>query len=340
MLNHLNIIKIDRKAIAPIYLQVSDSIEMGIKSGALISGHQLPSINDLCCILDVSKNTIEKAYNILKTKGLLQGAQGKGYYIVRKVQRRTKILLLFNKLSIHKKIIFDSFISVVGNSATVDLCIYNNSITELAMMIDEKIDEYAKFVIIPPYISNDDIISGIIKKIPSENVFLLDRFFSKKELYRGAVYQDFQKDIYGALVNLSDRISKYQYLKLLFPDNNYFSDEILFGFKLFCRDKRIPYSVINDFSDTELEYNTAYISLREEDLVFFLQKAELAHLKCGADIGLISYNETLIKKFLLNGITTISTDFCMMGEMIAKIVLENSNRCFAVPFQTICRNSL
>ena len=35
----------------------------------------------------------------------------------------------------------------------------------------------------------------------------------------------------------------------------------------------------------------------------------------GKDVGVISYNETPLKKIILNGITTVSTDFMMMGKM-------------------------
>ena len=37
------------------------------------------------------------------------------------------------------------------------------------------------------------------------------------------------------------------------------------------------------------------------------------NLVIGKQVGIISYNETPLKKIILNGITTISTDFEAMG---------------------------
>ena len=42
-----------------------------------------------------------------------------------------------------------------------------------------------------------------------------------------------------------------------------------------------------------------------------------------ATIGIISYNETPLKKVVENGITTISTDFKAMGKLLANMILEN-----------------
>jgi DNA-binding LacI/PurR family transcriptional regulator len=55
---------------------------------------------------------------------------------------------------------------------------------------------------------------------------------------------------------------------------------------------------------------------------------------------LISYNETSLKKIILNGITTISTDFQMMGEKAAELILNQSTEHVAIPFYLTLRNSL
>ena len=59
------------------------------------------------------------------------------------------------------------------------------------------------------------------------------------------------------------------------------------------------------------------INLMEDDLLILLDKIQSTKLEVGKDIGIISYNETPWKRFMLDGITTISTDFKQMGEMVA-----------------------
>ena len=45
-----------------------------------------------------------------------------------------------------------------------------------------------------------------------------------------------------------------------------------------------------------------------------VEKGKHQKLKIGADFGIISYNETPLKKVVENGITAISTDFDAMGK--------------------------
>ena len=78
----------------------------------------------------------------------------------------------------------------------------------------------------------------------------------------------------------------------------------------------------------------------ENDLVVLIEKILATNMKVGKDIGVISYNETPLKKIILDGITTISTDFQLMGEKTAQLILENSREHFEVPFRITLRPSL
>ena len=78
----------------------------------------------------------------------------------------------------------------------------------------------------------------------------------------------------------------------------------------------------------------------ENDLVILIEKILAAGLKVGKDVGVISYNETSLKKIILKGITTISTDFQMMGEKTAELILNQSTEHVAIPFYLTLRNSL
>ncbi len=78
----------------------------------------------------------------------------------------------------------------------------------------------------------------------------------------------------------------------------------------------------------------------EDDLVTLIEKILGENLQVGKDVGVISYNETAIKKIILNGITTISTDFKMMGEKTAELILNHSVEHIEAPFHLTLRNSL
>ena len=60
----------------------------------------------------------------------------------------------------------------------------------------------------------------------------------------------------------------------------------------------------------------------------------------GQDIGIISYNDTLLKEIVEGGITTISTDFNEMGKRLAEMILNKEQVKIENPNKLIIRNSI
>jgi DNA-binding LacI/PurR family transcriptional regulator len=60
----------------------------------------------------------------------------------------------------------------------------------------------------------------------------------------------------------------------------------------------------------------------------------------GVDFGIISYNDIPLKKVVENGITTISTNFKIMGKTLAEMVLNSQKEQIENPSKLIIRNSL
>jgi DNA-binding LacI/PurR family transcriptional regulator len=71
-----------------------------------------------------------------------------------------------------------------------------------------------------------------------------------------------------------------------------------------------------------------------------IEKAKLQDLKLGSDFGIISYNETPLKKVVENGITTISTNFEAMGRILAQMILKGTKEQIENKCTLIIRNSL
>jgi DNA-binding LacI/PurR family transcriptional regulator len=60
----------------------------------------------------------------------------------------------------------------------------------------------------------------------------------------------------------------------------------------------------------------------------------------GKDVGIISYNDSIIKEILLEGITVISTDFQQLGKKAGQIILERKKQPYDNPFYVFHRKSL
>ncbi|HNW51815.1 MAG TPA: winged helix-turn-helix domain-containing protein, partial [Prolixibacteraceae bacterium] len=63
------------------YLQLVDAVANAIKEGTLNEGDMLPSVNDLVKNASLSRDTIFKAYNELKSRGLVESVPNRGYFI-------------------------------------------------------------------------------------------------------------------------------------------------------------------------------------------------------------------------------------------------------------------
>jgi len=156
----------------------------------------------------------------------------------------------------------------------------------------------------------------------------------------GAVYENFEKDIYQALEQALPQLSKYSTINIIFPDYTYYPNEILTGFYKFCQEYAFNYAVVPNIKKETIKKGEVYISLMEDDLVTLIEKILSQNLQTGIDVGVISYNETAIKKIILNGITTISADFKMMGEKTAELILNHSVEHIEAPFHLTLRNPL
>lgn len=336
-----DIIRIDEFSATPKYQQIINSVLKGIEHRRLKQQDVLPSINDLSYELDVARDTAEKGYRYLKKIGVLGSVPGKGYFIKNtEFEQVYQICLLFNKLSAHKKIIYDAFVASLNNKAAIDFYIYNNDLSLFRKLLSSKTEDYTHYVIIPHFIEGSERAHEIINSIPKEKLILLDKEVAGVHGEYAAVYENFSKDICHALYKAKDRLSKYHTLKIIFPENSYYPQEIVNGFTRFCQDYAFNYKVISNIKHEEINKGDVYICVMEEDLVPLIENIMQLNFKAGVDVGIISYNETPIKKIILDGITTISTDFCEMGKMAAQLIMQNSREHLEVPFKITLRNSL
>ena len=339
--NIYTLIKIDEQSITPKYLQLTNSVLKAIEEGELEKNYLLPSINELSYELEISRDTAEKAYRHLKKLGIIGSVPGKGYFIADTgFKQSLKIFLLFNKLSAHKKIIYDSFVKTLGEHAAIDFYIYNNDFTLFKKLLQNRKEDYTHYVIIPHFIEGGRKVAELIDEIKYGHLILMDKLITDVKRNYGAVYENFEQDIFNALKNAIPALSKYQTLKIIFPSYSYFPKEILKGFVSFCSEYAFNYEIVNDIEKESIQGHEVYINLMEDDLVVLLKKIKASTLKVGKDIGIISYNETPWKPFILNGITTISTDFKKMGMMAAEMILSGENKKLEVPFELTLRESL
>lgn len=348
-INSIGYIKVDVNSRMPKYRQIVDSIVEGIAKGYLELGEKIPSINEVSeeCLL--SRDTVEKAYSILKDQGIIVSVKGKGYYIAKTdLRSKRNVLFLINKLSNYKMRIFNSFVNAVGRDTRVDLDIYHCGPSAFKSILKRKFSQYDHYVIMPHFrnenmehIGCSEEILQIIKDIPPEKLIILDRNIETLSRKTGRIFQDFREDIYNALNSGIDKIKKYEKIILAYPKKAIYPypKDIVTGFKKFCIHHEFDFEVLNEIYDgMEFGSKDLFITIEENDLVNLVKQVRDSGLRLGKDIGIISYNDTPLKELL--GITVISTDFTKMGILAANMVLEGKKETIKNDFNFIDRNSV
>jgi DNA-binding transcriptional regulator YhcF (GntR family) len=339
----LNLIHINEHSKIPKYKQIINSILTGIENDEIKINNKLPSVNQMLIEFDISRDTIVRAYDDLKARKIIVSVPGKGYYIKDdRFKLKARVFLLFNKLSAHKKLIYDAFAKTIGNHATIDFFIYENNYRHFKELVkSSKSRDYTHYVIIPHFDEGgEDLVAFLTNEIPLQKLVILDKKLNDLNSSTTTIYQDFENDIYTALLELDPFLQKYSQIKLIFGNRTYQPKEIKNGFERFCREYSYDFDTINNMDKEPIMSKTAYVNLRENDLVILLKKIKLSKFVLGEDVGIISYNDTILKEVLADGITVISTDFQNLGVQAAHAILERKKIRLANPFYVIKRKSL
>ena len=329
-------ISIKKKIGKPKYKQIITSIEEAIVSGALKKGDQLPSINSIKDFHKLSRDTVLMAYNELKSRGIIQSVVGKGYYVVNDtIDVTQKIFLLFDELNSFKEDLYSSFLKHLDKNMRVDIFFHHFNFEMFSKLITENAGTYNHYIIMPANLKNTHLV---IEKLPKDKVYILDQMHNELSHY-ASIHQNFENDIFTNLIKALHLIKKYKKIILLFSEDIQ-PQGMLKGFIKFCEAHGVGYDVIASLENRMPIKGDIYVIPDDKNLLKIIKKIKAEKLILSKDIGIISYNDTLLKEIVEGGITTISTDFNSMGAQLANMIrnkehvqIENSNAL-------ILRNSL
>lgn len=332
----MNVVTVHSDLEMPKYKQIVQSIENAIQSGNLVKGEKLPSINTVRDEFGLSRDTVLMAFNELKTRGIVHSIPGKGYYVKSTdVNVSQKIFLLFDELNAFKEDLYNSFLESLHGNIQVDIFFHHFNFELFSKLIYDNIGNYSYYVIMPANFKNT---AAVIESLPSDKVFILDQTNDELKKYP-AVYQNFEADIYSSLRAAKKHIGKYNKLILIFPETKQ-PLGMLTGFQKFKKEISITNEVIAGLDNRLPKKGEVYLILDDQNLIKLIKKIKMAGLKLGQDIGIISYNDTLLKEVVEDGITTISTDFKLMGRNLAKMIFTGEHQQIENPNYLIIRKSL
>jgi len=331
------IIKIDTDKSTPIYRQIIESVQQGIESGKLKLGDLIPSVNATASRFSIARGSIFKAYDELRTAGVIDSIPGKGYFVINTSKSKKKnIFLLLSTYNPYREVFYNAFIDKLKNQASVEIYFHHHNIGVFETLVLNHASHYNTFVIMPEIHKRT---AKILSKLNQQQLFVLETGLSEFGTRYAGVYQDYRKDIYSFLASITKRLADYQRVLLLFSSNmrNY---QTIKGFEDFFEDHpQFEAKVIQETQNFEPSRGDLCLVLDDNDLVQLVLYSKEHNWKLGDDLGVISYNETPLKRVIADGISTISPDFEQMGKNMADLVLQKQHDHIVNSFLFIDRGS-
>jgi len=312
---------------------LTDALCDAINHGRYKTGQKLPSVNQLSRDYKLSRDTVFKAYRELKIRGIVDSTPAKGYHVAGMMN---KVLLMLDVYSPFKDVLYNSFVRKLPKNFKVDLVFhfYNEHLFET--VIADSIGRYNYYVIMN---FSNETLHDSLKKIDPAKLLILDLGdFNKKDY--SYVCQDFGKSVYDSLNENIRLLNQYKRFYLYLPDESEHPKILIKYFRKFVRENKKEAGVIKSLVRKSLLKDTAFLIIRQKDLIEMVKRCRNENLKIGKDIGLIAYNDTPMYEVIDNGITVISTDFALMGRKAAEFVNTRQKVREVIPTRMIVRASL
>ena len=315
------------------YIQLVDAITNAISEGSLDHGDMLPSVNDLVKTASLSRDTVFKAYSELKNRSIVESVPNRGYFVSKQLNR---VLLFLDTFKAYKEVLYDGFRSNLPDNISVDLVFHHYNFKVFESIINDSIGKYSHYIIMN---FDHPRMKKVISKIPPEKLLVVDW-----NIHAGSnhsyVCQDFGKSVYNNLLSAVTRIRKHKRFILLYPHEwTFHPKETITNFERFCIDNRIDHKTEYNIQSVNIQKGDLYFLVSDRSLTRLLDQAHDKNLRIGNDVGIISYNDTPMKKYINEGITALSTNFFEMGKMAAHYVLNPGEIKHVVPTKLIERKS-
>lgn len=311
-----------------------------INEGVLKKGMKLPSINELAGKCKIARETVVKSYNLLKSKGLIESRHGKGFIVIKsRYKKSVNVFILLDVMSnSYKEQLVKGLNENLGNKVSITCFAHRYNPEMFVNLLEDAIGRYEYYVV---FAMRDKSTFKSVLKIPQNRLLLLDVPADIPDCESSYIYQNSDENFYKALTESLPFISKYKKFNMIFDPNGTHPVERISAFKRFCSDNSLDCQILDDFSDSHLEKGAFFMVMDDNHLVDILLSAKGKGLKVKEDFGVISYNDSPIKKVVADGAAVISIDFYNFGKMIAQQLQDwNPNLREVVPTYFIRRGTV
>lgn len=327
------IFKFDEASSQTKLQQLIHAVTEAIHLGILKEGDFLPSVNQLNRDSGISRDTIFKAYSILKQRSVISSTPTKGYFVTSEAY---KVFILLDDFSAFKEQLYKSIRSNLPDTYSVDLLFHHYNPEVFNQLILNSLGRYSMYVVMN--IDNKKV-EDVLRKIDPKKLLVLDMGFDPRNEI-SSLTQNFNEAVYHCLESGLHLIRKYHEFILIFPQNTPHPAETISAFRRFCTDHEIKHNILENIDDREVQPGQVYFVIKDSDLVKIVKDCKKNSYQIGKQVGIISYNDTPMKEIVGAGITVLSTDFVRLGQACAQFILNKEHIREVIPTELIIRGSL
>src|SRR5690606_8390707 len=144
----------------------------------------LPSVNAVCKDYNLSRDTVFKAYSILKDNGVIESVPNKGYYVANDTR---KVLLVLDTFKAYKEVLYHAFVNNLPKKVIVDVQFHHYNINNFKTILNNGRGKYYKYVVMT---FNHKEVPAVLSDFDNDKLLLIDWNMHAK-VSSNYVFQDF-----------------------------------------------------------------------------------------------------------------------------------------------------
>ena len=310
---------IDNSSEISKYRQLANIIIHQIKQGEINNGEKLPSISQTSVNYLLSRDTVEKAYQLLQKEGYIYSVYRSGFYVaVQSEKLPAKVCIVSGQMSGAVSCVYNYLLGH-GQSVKPQLCLHHYQIKRLQAILSDNLGKgfFDYFVVFPQLQACDEELAQCLQIIPPEKLILLDKRLKGLNGH-SVIARNYSKDLYAFFEKCHREFLAYRTSELILP-NEYFPAECINVFKLFCEKYGIEYRLTDDL-EKPMKPERLYITISDDSLVAVMKAAAEEGYTLGREIGAIAIGDTSYRHLLGKGIASFSYDYSKTAARILELI--------------------
>ncbi len=315
---------IDSSSGIPKYRQLANIIINQIKQGEISSGDKLSSISQTSVNYLLSRDTVEKAYQLLQKEGYIYSVYRSGFYVAVQADKLpTKVCIVAGQMSEAASCVYNALLDH-RQLVSPQLCLHHYQIKRLQAILSDNLNKgfFDYFVVFPQLQACDEELAQCLQIIPAEKLILLDKPLKGLKGH-SVIARNYSQDLFAFFEKCNEEFLNYSMAELILPEE-YFPAECITVFKLFCEKYQIDYRLTDDL-EKPMKAGKLYVTISENSLISVLKTSNEKKYRLGKDIGVIALGTTSYRHVFDDQIASFSYDYCKTAKRILELIDKKQN---------------